>query len=248
MMQTIYDLSVDFYVDFVDRTLGDATDFRHLLIERFEEILRGRLAGASVCDVACGEGYLSRHLARFDARVVIGIDNSAELIRVAQRRSDRANLAFRVDDAQRLATIDDASIDIVVSQLAIMDIEDHRALFRSVRRVLRDGGTFVFSLLHPCFEGPFRLPDEPQFLRDAAGRETAVAVRRYASEGRWQSGGDGVRGRVGAHHRMLSTLINDLLSERFVLQRIEEPVEPRSGLFSQVPRSILISAGAERNG
>jgi len=239
---SVYDEHVRFYVDFVDRGLADKTDIRHVLLERIESILGERLVGARVCDIACGEGYLSRLLERRGPAEVVGVDKSTELVGIAQLRSDGANLQFRVDDACRLATFDDGSTDIAVSQLAIMDIEDHRALFRSVHRVLRAGGAFVFSLLHPCFEGPFRLPDEPQFQVDADGGQVAVLVRRYASEGFWRSGGSGVRGHMGAYHRTLSTLINDLLAAGFTLERIDEPIAAGGGLAAQVPRTMLIAA------
>jgi hypothetical protein len=122
-------------------------------------------------------------------------------------------------------------------------------VFRAVRRVLADSGVFVFSLLHPCFEGsPFRLPDEPKFIVDEDRSPTAYAVRRYATEGFWQSGGEGVRGRVGSFQRMLSTYINDLIDAGFRIERVREPVVVGGGLFSEVPQTILVAAQADASG
>ena len=242
MNETIYDKHVQFYIDFVDRNLADNDGLWNVLLSRFKEILGDCLIGARVCDIACGEGYLSRFLAQLGPREVIGIDTSAALIDVATQRSSGANLSYRVDDAQHLRTFSDASVDIAGSQLAIMDIPDHQALFRSVRRVLRPGGVFVFSLLHPCFETPFHAPEESQFLLDTNGNSIAFIVRRYAKEGFWQSGGTGVRGHMGAYHRKLSTLLNDLLVAGFLLERLDEPVVEGSGLFSQVPQALLVAA------
>jgi SAM-dependent methyltransferase len=126
--------------------------------------------------------------------------------------------------------------------MAIMDIPEHRALFRSVRRVLKPGGIFVFSMLHPCFETPFHAPDESPILVDENGTAIAYVVRRYAKEGFWQSGGTGVRGHMGAYHRTLSTLLNDLLATGFLLARLDEPVMEGRGLFSQVPQTLLVAA------
>lgn len=244
MNETIYDKHVQFYLDFVDKNLANKNGLWHVLLSRFREILGDRLKGARVCDIACGEGYLSRFLGQFGPREVIGIDLSAALVDAARQRRNGANLSYRVDDAQHLRTFPDASVDIAVSQLAIMDIPDHRALFRSVRRVLRAGGVFVFSLLHPCFETPFQASEESQLLLDANGNPTAFIVRRYAKEGFWQSGGTGVRGHMGAHHRTLSTLLNDLLTTGFLLEKLDEPVVEGDGLFSQVPRALLVTARA----
>ncbi len=244
MSETIYDTHAQFYIDFDDQALADQDCLWHVLLLRFKELLEDRLQGASVCDVACGEGYLSRFLGQLGPRAVVGIDVSAALVDAAIRRSDAGNVSYRVDDAQQLRTFPDSSVDIVVSQMAIMDIADHRALFRSVRRVLKVGGVFVFSLLHPCFEAPFREPDEPPYLVDARGAAIACVIRRYASEGFWQSGGTGVRGHMGAYHRTLSTLLNDLLAAGFRLEKLEEPVLQGDGLASEVPRTLLIAAQA----
>jgi ubiquinone/menaquinone biosynthesis C-methylase UbiE len=245
MNETIYDTHVQFYLDFVDRSLADQNGLWHVLLSRFKELLGDRLKGTRVCDIACGEGYLSRFLAQLGPREVVGMDISAALIDAATRRGNSANLSFRVDDAQHLRTFTDASIDIAVSQMALMDIPDHRSMFRSVRRVLKANGIFMFSLLHPCFEAPFHLPDEPQFLTDENGNLIAYLIRQYAKEGFWQSGGTGVRGHMGAYHRTLSTLINDLLAAGFNIERLDEPTVGDSGLFLQVPQILLVVATAK---
>jgi len=139
--------------------------------------------------------------------------------------------------------------DVVVSHMAMMDVVDHRKLFAAVRRVLVPGGPFVLSLLHPCFEGrPFHVRDAPPFVLGEDGKPVAYAVRRYATEGLFRTGGDGVRGRMGSYHRTLSTYINDLLASGFVLERLEEPLAgddaKQVGLFAEVPTALVISARA----
>jgi ubiquinone/menaquinone biosynthesis C-methylase UbiE len=242
MNETIYDKHVTFYVDFVDQALASQDSLLNICLTRIKEILGDRLPGARVVDIACGEGYLSRFLGRLGPQKVIGVDISAALVEIAAQRSKTANTSFRVDDAQHLRTFSDASLDVAVSQMAIMDIPDHRALFRSVHRVLTSSGIFVFSLLHPCFETPFQLPEQSQFLVDANNTPIACIVHRYAREGYWQSGGTGVRGHMGAYHRTLSTLLNDLLAAGFLLERLEEPVLGDNGVAAEVPRALLVAA------
>jgi len=91
---------------------------------------------------------------------------------------------------------------------------------------------------------PFHVPDAPQFLVDVSGTPTACVVRQYASEGFWQSGGTGVRGHMGAYHRTLSTLLNDLLAAGFHLEKLDEPVLQGGGLLAEVPRILLVTARA----
>jgi SAM-dependent methyltransferase len=239
-----YDAHVQFYVEFVDRALADPSSFWHPLLACYDSLLEDKLPGARVLDIACGEGHLARRLAAFGPQEVVGIDLSSELLKVASARTHSARISFRLDDAQRLETVDSGAVDIAVSNLAVMDIPDHRALFGAVRRVLSANGVFVFSLLHPCFEVPFHLPDAPQYLTDETGTPIAFLIHGYNREGHWRSGGDGVRGRVGAYHRTLSTLVNDLLSAGFALQSLHEPVPEISGLYGQVPRVLVIEGRA----
>jgi hypothetical protein len=49
-------------------------------------------------------------------------------------------------------------------------------------------------------------------------------VRYYAQEGFWKSeDSSGIRGQVGAHHRTLSTYLNELLQRGFRVKGVAEP-------------------------
>jgi SAM-dependent methyltransferase len=247
MGATVYDENVGFYLNFIDQGLASQNGHISLLLSVMLDCLGDRLVGARVCDLCCGEGYLGRHLLRHNAREIVGIDLSAALIDEARRRADNPALSYRVDDAQQLTSISDGEFDVVVSQLAMMDVPDHRKLFAAVRRVLVPGAPFVFSVLHPCFKArPFHVRDAPEYVLSERGEPIAVAIRRYASEGHFNSGGDGVRGRMGSYHRMLSTYVNDLISNGFVLERLEEPLPGRDatavGLFAEVPTDLIVAA------
>jgi 2-polyprenyl-3-methyl-5-hydroxy-6-metoxy-1,4-benzoquinol methylase len=241
---TVYDEHVQMYLDFVDRVLASDPSLFGRMRDLIGEMLGERLSGARVLDVACGEGYLSRYAASLGAAEVTGIDISSELIEIARSRADAPQLTFRVDDARTLATVDTDAIDVAVSQMAIMDVEDHVAMFNAVSRVLRPGGAFVFSLLHPCFEGPFKPPDEHPLLPADGAEPIARVVWRYATEGHWQPESGGVRSHVGSYHRMLSTYLNELVRSGFRFEEMAEPVFPEMGLLAQVPRVMIISATA----
>jgi SAM-dependent methyltransferase len=244
MSETIYDRNVEHYIGFIDRVLAMEPSLFRMLLGVLDDVVADRHVGATVLDLACGEGYVSRHYAERGAKQVTGVDLSSELVKIARERTSIANVSFEIDDAHELRTQADDSIDLVVSQMAMMDIADHRAAFRAVARVLEPGGMFAFTMLHPCFQPPFEMPDRPAFLDDSNGEHIAVLAWRYRTEGHWFSGGDGVRGTMGSNHRMLSTYVNDLVAAGFAIERIEEPVAPVEGLLGEVP--ILIVIGATR--
>lgn len=244
--ETIYDAYAEFYTALVQSMLADPGGFWQATRAVFDARLRGKLDGKTVLDVGCGEGHLGRHLTQFGPERVIGVDISGALLGQARLRAEASGdqLQYHHDDAQVLTSIETGSIDIAVSNLAIMDIPDHRRLFAAVRRALRPGGLFVFSMMHPCFEAPFGA--EGQFLMDPSEpeRRDAYTIRRYATEGRWYAGKEGMRSRVGAHHRTLSTVLCDLIGVGFTLTHLNEPVTKAGDLGSEVPRTLVVEVRA----
>lgn len=195
--------------------------------------LAGEVTSREVCDLACGQGRVARELARRGARVV-GIDLSERLLEIARRyeAAKPLGVVYRHGDAQELSGVENESFDGVACSLALMDIPDLPATLAAVRRVLRPGGWFVFSITHPCFQ----LPRSPVKGEDRAGEEAG-----YFVEGFWRSDyPEGVRGKVGAYHRTLGTYLNALGTASLGLERLVEP-RPSGGASdaTAVPKFLV---------
>ncbi|MCH8038117.1 MAG: methyltransferase domain-containing protein [Proteobacteria bacterium] len=104
------------------------------------------LDGKLVLDIGCGIGGVDIVLARdFGARV-IGLDVEAELVRQARERVARAGLADSIDC--RLTSpgplpLADGEADIVFGKDAWIHVEDKKALFAEIFRVLKPGGVLA---------------------------------------------------------------------------------------------------------
>lgn len=145
-----------------------------------------------------------------------------------------------MDDAQSLATVSDATFDGVVCALALVDIPDLAATLRTVHRILKPGGWFVFLITHPCFAAP-----HAHWYTEPDG-SIAWAIRSYFNEGfyRAEEGGTLCK-QVGAHHRTLATYLNSLIAAGFSITRIVEPqrmdvTETRNPGYSIVPLLLLV--------
>ena len=197
--------------------------------------LLGDVRGQRICDLACGQGVLSRALVERGAEVV-GVDLSAKMLEFARHaeEAEPLGIVYLQDDAHTLTTLDDASFDGVLCNFALTDIPDLKATFQSVKRILRPLGWFIFSITHPCFLTP-----SSGWLTEADG-VIHRTVRGYFNEKFWQSDNPhGVRGKVGAYHRTLSTYINTLAEAGLLLERLIEPQttrdrDVRKG-YSEVP-------------
>jgi ubiquinone/menaquinone biosynthesis C-methylase UbiE len=180
--------------------------------------LMGDIAGLRICDLACGQGRVARHLADLGAHVV-GIDLSEKLLAIARRHEETTprGIEYLQADAQALDDQIAGLFDGILCFMALMDIPDLAATLHGVARILRPGGWFVFAILHPCFHtarsGEMDLP---------AG--TVRTIGRYFVEGHWQSETrTGPPRLVGSYHRMLSTYVNSLADAGLQLVRLSEP-------------------------
>lgn len=112
------------------------------------------LHGLRVLDLGSGSGrdcYVLAQLVGAQGQV-IGVDMTAEQLAVARRtqawhaeRFGYANTCFVQAYIEQLDGIDDASIDLVVSNCVINLSPDKERVFREIFRVLRPGGELYFS-------------------------------------------------------------------------------------------------------
>jgi ubiquinone/menaquinone biosynthesis C-methylase UbiE len=174
------------------------------------------VTGDRVLDIACGQGRMSRCLAMLGADVV-GIDISAAMLGKARAAGPESITYIRADVTRHPAWWDGRPFDGCTCELALMDIDDLESALSTVTAVLRPGGWFVASIVHPCLPGTER------------GESSWPPEQGYESEGWWTSpdhSPDGVRIRVGATHRKLSTYLNALFDAGLEAEHFAEPPAP----------------------
>lgn len=110
--------------------------------------LAGDVAGKRVLDVGCAAGHLSALLAKKGADVV-GVDASAGMVAVAQEKFGDVAKFETADVSRPLEFLDDDSIDVITASLVLHYLKDWGPALAEFRRVLRPGGTLVFSVHHP---------------------------------------------------------------------------------------------------
>lgn len=201
----------DEFAEWYERWIGDAPP----LIAAQAGLLPA-VADARVLDLACGQGRMSRYLAQLGADV-LGVDVSAAMLGKA-RAAGPAGITYLCADVTRgTAWWDGRPFDGCTCELALMDIDDLAGALATVAAVLRPGGWFVASVVHPCFPGNGR------------GQSSWPPEEGYDREGWWTSPGhnpDGARIRVGATHRKLSTVLNALRAAGLDAERFAEPPAP----------------------
>ncbi|MBN1239468.1 MAG: class I SAM-dependent methyltransferase [Gammaproteobacteria bacterium] len=127
------------------------------------------LNGRDVLEISCGRGGGAAFLAKtFGPRRYVGVDVSAENIRIATALHHAGNLEFGVGNAESLEFAD-ASFDVAVNIEASHLYDDRKAFFDEVFRVLRPGGRFCY--VDGCWK-------DDDCTADLAGAGFALLERR----------------------------------------------------------------------
>jgi SAM-dependent methyltransferase len=164
-----------------ERTLPDVPEEnywyrRHLVVY---EWIGERLRGASVIDMACGEGYGSDVLAR-TAKAVVGVDANPEAHEHARLRYRRENLRFERDLVERFGEPADA----VVFLQTIEHLQDPAATLEHFKGLVGDGGTVFLStpnVLTLAPKGAAR-SDNPWHVHEYRAREFAELCRAHFAD------------------------------------------------------------------
>src|SRR5215469_1089558 len=230
---------------FWDDKMRDGNDFQRILVNPASERLLNLQPGATVLEIACGNGVFARHLARRGVRV-IATDFSEQLLELARARTaehaDR--IEYRLVDATRedqIVALGQQRFDAAVCNMAIMDMTEIDPMMRGMRQVVKPGGRFVFSLTHPCFNhtGVARCVEEATVNGEIVATYS-IKVTKYLHSGP-QKGVAMIDQPIPHYYfdRPLHILFNACFRAGLVLDGLEEPAfnHPHDG--SQIGRMFL---------
>ncbi len=204
--------------------------------------LIGNIKGQEVLDIACGEGYNTRILARKGAKVN-GIDLSQELVEHAksQEEKDQLGIRYYVSDSADLSRFLAKRFKLVTCFMALMDIENYQGTISEIARVMKDDGRFIFSIIHPCFDYIAKTGEIERRAKYYGTRRQRVQwtmerlIRTFETT---------------SFHRTLTDYSTALYNHGLIIRRLLEPKPTRNGStkfppLKQVhlrPHSIIFEA------
>ena len=213
-----------------DNRMGEGNDFQRVLIAPATERLLDLKPEERVLDVACGNGLFSRRMAQLGARVT-AFDFSEVFLRCARdRTTEHADrIEYKLIDAtdqEQLLALGRQSYDAAVCSMALMDMAQIDTLISALAQLLRRGGRFVFSVMHPCFNNPAgcKMVGEEQDQEGVMVRSYAIQVMRYIRAS--TAKGLGIVGQPTPQyyfHRPISVLFQACFRHGLVLDGLEEP-------------------------
>lgn len=188
--------------------------------------LLGEVRGQTILDAGCGEGYLSRMLAHQGANVT-GVDFSATMLEMAESRtSPELDVCYYHGNCESLPFLQAAKFDVVVSNMVIQDLPDYKSAIAEAYRLIKPGGAYIFSILHPCFVAPVG-----EWVKEG-GQKQYWKVDRYFDGGRFEQRS---LYKTFFYHRTLSSYVTTILQNGFKLEALVEP-SPNLDKLQQYPR------------
>jgi ubiquinone/menaquinone biosynthesis C-methylase UbiE len=187
--------------------------------------LLGDLRGKSLLDVGCGPCAYSVEFAKRGADV-FGVDVSQKMLEKAAMNAGIANvkLALLQADAHSLPCTDN-SFDVTVLILTILNTR----MLEEAARVLKSGGTLLFSDTHPVAEAKGR------WENDEIGAPLIIEDYFSQDKRKWQiENGSGRTITLKYYSRTIEQCTNMIADAGFKILRIAEP-KPKKSLKKSDP-------------
>lgn len=201
----------------------------------------GDLSGLRVLDLGCGDGTFSQRSLELGCESYLGIDGSSAMIERCAAWPRHPRVSFRHGDIEDVS-LPPASVDLVVSRLALHYVRDLGPVIERARESLIAGGRLIFSVVHPVVTASVTEP---------VGQRAAVVVDDYFRSGDRRRAWFGKP--VHWQHRPIETYVDAVIGAGFGLTAVRE-CAPVEHLFAgddaefdrrrRVPLFLLISARA----
>ena len=188
------------------------------------ETLIGDLKGKRVLDLGCGSGAYSLWFAERGASVV-GLDLSETMISIAQERSRGLDAVFRVADIRQSLPFDDDGFDLVFSATALHYVDRLITTMTEIARVLKAGGAFIASVLHPMSTAQFPLADSENVEGPDPWEGWYFGSPVRCIETPWLGFGDVSKEgrRIFCHHHTIADYVSSVTSAGMTITQILEP-------------------------
>lgn len=138
-------------------------------------------------------------------------------------------------------------LNVVLSSLAFHYVRDFHNLVSSISNWLTPGGNFVFSVEHPIFTSY----GSQDWYYGENGEILHFPVDNYFYEGKREAVFLGEK--VIKYHRTLTTYLNELLENGFVINKVIEPQPPENmmyleGMKDEMRRPMMLLISATKKG
>ncbi len=220
---------------------GKDVSFKHVLVPCIKKLAESA-DWTTVLDVGCGTGAVAKEVYNRVGEYLVGVDISSVSLDVARSQLEAYELIRRPEHPPirgqsgtlkgkaPVASLLNQSIQeygkkderhdaftLALANMTLMDVLDLKGAITSVARLLKPGGTFVFTITHPCFWPKYKGYEDADWFEYM--EEIVIEAPFEISLGE--------RACPATHvHRPLSTYLRRLRDAGFTVEAVEEPTPP----------------------
>ena len=201
-----------------DKHLNEADTYHEKVILPNISRLIDAESGDHILDIACGQGFFTRALAKTGA-MVEGVDVAEELIAIAKAQSPL--IPYHVASAKNLGIFKDKTFNKALVSLSIQNIEHIEDMLKEASRILKSGGALHIVMNHPTF----RIPKQSSWSYDDKSHVQYRRVDQYLSNSNTaieMHPGFSDSPQTISFHRPLQFYFKALMKAGFVVSRLEE--------------------------
>lgn len=203
-------------------SVGDEGDYFHRTqIDPSIFAMLGDIKGKKIYDLGCGNGYMSRKMAKMGAEVWAS-DESKKLIAIAKAHENTKGIRYAVHDGLNFDGYEVGSFDFVVMNMVIHYIKDLDALMSGVSKLLKKNGMLIFSKPH-LFRPMY--PYAEWVKGEIGGKERLfIKVTGYLKEeARKTESLWGGSSTLTLYHRPLQRFVETLAKNGMYIAKLHEP-------------------------
>ena len=217
--------------------MGEHGDFGRRYVLDPVMLPRARAANArAMLDVGCGECRFCRMLGA-EGVACTGVDPTRALIERARELDPCGTYLVASGD---VLPAEDASFDLVISYLSLIDMPEISAPIAEMARVLKPGGTLLIANCNSFNTAGA----ETGWVRGLGGALKHYPVDHYLDERAFWTEWRGIR--IVNHHRPLSAYMREFLRYGLELRLFEEPApiagapEPKAQRYRRAPWFVVM--------
>ncbi|OOF67583.1 class I SAM-dependent methyltransferase [Rodentibacter caecimuris] len=222
MMKSVYD--IEHFFELYQKLRANPNSLNEIVEKPTMFSLLPELNDKRLLDLGCGTGEHLQYYLQQNAKYVVGIDLSANMLKQARHNlqkyiSNQNRFTLHQLSMENLSQIPENDFDVITSSFAFHYVENFSAFLAQITQKLTYGGILIFSQEHPittCHNQGERWEKNAQKI------QIAYRLNYYRDEGLRERNWFGEPFKT--YHRTMATILNSLISAGFSIEQVEEPM------------------------
>ena len=215
--------------DAYENFTGNPNSYSYLIEWPCIKELLPDLKNSEILDLGCGTGRFSFLFEDFNAKYILGVDNSEEMLKIAGEKAlkKKSNVEFINSDILNIDKITNRKFDFIFSSTTLHYINNLKPVFSKIFNLLKDNGECIISVMNPIYTAQYPVYKHGRFPADEDWFVNYLdkSIRAYVQP--WIEYNEGIIDFLSkSYHHTFSDYINAITEAGLKIKKIKEPYPP----------------------